>query len=54
MAKVVSIDTCSEKLNVSYSPKIIGKGNDPYAMVMKGEGNKCPRHTHKNKDEFTI
>jgi len=52
MEKVININSCFEKFDDIYSPKIIAELNGQYVLAVKAEGEKIPWHTHENEDEL--
>ena len=54
MADVVNIESCFEKFDDTFSPKIVGELNGQYVMLVRCEGDKVPWHTHHDEDEMFL
>ncbi len=54
MLKVINIESCFQKFNDTFSPKIIADVNGQHVKVVRVEGDKVPWHTHDQEDELFL
>ncbi len=54
MTDVVNIESCFEKFDDIFSPKIVGELNGQNVMLVRCEGDKVPWHTHDHEDEMFL